>query len=147
MKKLIFVLALLVSFTFVNAQNATYTGADNQTYLNVSTDHTLTNTTAKWFEFVMPNDWPCAQVLVVNIDSTGGNHTNVAMAVYGRNSSLESWTAIGSAINWKGTTSDTTITFANTTENRYRRYKVLFTGTGTGTSKVDNMELKLYRPD
>jgi len=72
----------------------------------------------------------------------------MAVALTGRKSDQTStWTAIGSTINWKGTTSDTTIILSNTTENGYRQFKLTFTGTGTGTTTIANTEFKLWLAD
>ena len=73
-----------------------------------------------------------------------GNHTNVAVALYGAKFATSAYSAIGSAVNWKGTTGDTTIVISNATANRYRYYKIVVTGTGTGVTKIDSQELKLY---
>jgi len=55
------------------------------------------------------------------------------------------WTIIGSAVNWKGTTADTTILISNATANRYSLYKTVVTGTGAAsTTKIDVMGLKLH---
>ena len=146
MKKLIFLIVLLAGFSMIApAQMLTTQLAKDQTYVNIPTNYTLTNTTAAYWQVNAQVDWMTAQDVIVHLDSLTGDHTNVALAIYGRKSAQTStWTAIGSAINWKGTTSDTTIIFSNTTENGYRQYKVLFTGTGTGTTRIDNMELKLW---
>lgn len=149
MKKIIFLVVLLIGMIgATQAQMLTTYGKDGQTFFKVTTDYTLTNTTPKYWQVGTQVDWPCAQTVTVHLDSLAGDHTNVALAVYGRASALTStWTAIGSPINWKGKTADTTIIFANTTENRYREYKILFTGTGTGTTTIADMELKLHYPD
>jgi hypothetical protein len=145
MKKIIaiFVIALM-AFT-APAQMLTTQLDKGVTYVNVGTDYTLTNTTAAYWQVNAQSDYMTAQDVIVHLDSASGNHTNVALAIYGRKSAQTStWTAIGSPINWKGTTIDTTIIFSNTTENGYRQYKILFTGTGTGTTTIANMELKLW---
>lgn len=146
MRALIMFLALMFTVVISNAQTATLSpNTTGGTYIDYTTDNTLTNTTAKWFQFNFEPDQYVAQNYLVNLDSASGNHTNVAIAVYGRINDLQTWTAIGSTINWKGTTSDTTIVFASTTEAAYRQFKVLFTGTGTGTTTIDRQSFKIWK--
>lgn len=149
MKKLIFVLALMFTFVISNAQVATVSPAiSGGTIVDYPTSITLTNTTAKYMIFAFDPAWENAQSYIVQLDSASGDHTNVAIAVYGRVNSLDTWTAIGSAINWKGkaasTGMDTTIKFTNSTEYAYRQFKVLFTGTGTGTTTIANQTFKIW---
>lgn len=146
MRTLFIFIALMFTFAISNAQTATLTPSVNDgTYINYTTDNVLTNTTAKWFQFNFTPDQYVASNLIVHLDSTSGNHTNVAIAVYGRINDLQAWTAIGSAINWAGTTADTTIVFASTTEAAYRQFKVLYTGTGTGTTTIDRQVFKIWK--
>ncbi len=145
MKKLIFVLTFIFAIVTVQAQFKTTTLHSGITYAEYGVDITLTNAVAQWWKVKAPQDWYTAQTVTVQLDSAGGNHTNVAVALYGRVSAQTStWTAIGSAINWKGTTADTTIIYTNATENLYREFKILYTGTGTGVTTIDNQEFKQY---
>jgi len=151
MKNFILFIMLLVGMT-LTAQTVTHptmAGSaqnPNATSQLVSTDYTLTNTTVRNFIFTAPQLKPCTQDFVIKLDSLSGNHTNVAVALYGQKSTIKGdWTIIGSAINWKGTTADTVIVISNATANRYSLYKATLTGTGTGTSKVDTQALKLYQ--
>jgi hypothetical protein len=145
MKKIIFVLLSMFAFVAISeAQMLTTYLEKGKSFAKVTTDYTLTNTTARYWQIEAQPEWYNAQTVVVHLDSLAGNHTNVAVALYGRASGLLGWTAIGSAVNWIGTTSDTTITITNATENLYRQYKLLFTGTGTGTTTIADMEFKFY---
>lgn len=143
MKKLI--VLLLMAFSFA-AMSQTYNAAldAGTTYKLVSTDYTVTNTTPVNVIWQAGADFKACQDYLIQLDSVSGNHTNVAVALYGAKFSTGAYSAIGSAINWKGSTGDTTIIISNTTANRYRYYKVIVTGTGTGVTKVDSQELKLY---
>lgn len=146
MKKIMLFIVLMFAFAISNAQTATLSPVKSGgTYIDYTTDNVLSNTTAKWFQFNFEPDAYVACNLLVNLDSLAGNHTNVAVAVYGRINDLQTWTAIGSAINWVGTTSDTTIVFASTTEAAYRQFKVLYTGTGTGTTTIDRQSFKVWK--
>ena len=149
---ILFVVAAMFACNPAGAQTVSIgTLNPDNTYYEITTDYTLTNTTARNFTVTWPQHTMCAQDFIVNLDSASGNHTNVAVALYGRKSDqTATWTQIGSTVNWNGNLNggagvDTTIIISNTTENGYREYKWTFTGTGTGTSTISNMELKLYR--
>ena len=150
MKNVILFIMLMVGFV-VTAQTVTLPtmGAANNnpaaTNQVVLTDYVLTNTTVRNFVWTAPQPKPTTQDIVIDLDSLAGNHTNVAVAVYGQKSNIKGdWTQIGSTINWKGTTADTTIIISNATANRYSWYKTTLTGTGTGTTTIANQVLKLY---
>lgn len=144
MKKFLIILVLAVVAMAANAQtyNIAFSG---KTYAVQNTDYTVTNTTAVNLIWFAANDFPTTQDYLIQLDSVSGNHTNVAVALYGAKFASGSYSSIGSAVNWKGTTADTTIIISNATANRYRYYKVVVTGTGTGVSKVDSQEFKLYQ--
>jgi len=148
MKKLVIfsiIFAGFLLFSETQAQITTLYMRDGQTYSQYTTDVTLTNTTAQYFKIVSTQDWYTTQTVVLQLDSASGDHTNVAVQLQGRLSSqFSSWTNIGSAVNWAGTTSDTTLAISNTTENAYREFKILLTGTGTGTTTIDNFEFKQH---
>ena len=138
-------IALMFTVVISNAQTATLTpDVTKGTAIDYKTNNVLSSTTAKWFQFNFEPDYYNAQTFVINLDSTSGNHTNVAVAVYGRVCDEQDWTAIGSTINWKGTTKDTTILFTNATEVAYRQFKILYTGTGTGTTTIDRQFVKIW---
>ena len=144
MKRYILLIALMLTVVISNAQITTANLTKGVSYWEYSTDVTLTNTTAKYFIINTQPEWYTAQAYTVNLDSTSGDHTNVAVVLAGQVSDQEStWTTI-STTNWTGITSDTTMTVLNATENHYRRFKITFTGTGTGTTKIDNFEFKYY---
>lgn len=126
------------------AQMKTTTLRSGVTVAEVSTDYTLTNTTSQYWYIEAGQNWYTAQELVIDLDSASGNHTNVAIQLQGRLSENDSWSNIGSAINWLGESGDTTIVYSNTTENKYRQFKVLYTPTGTGTSTIENQVFKQY---
>ena len=145
-------MSLMFSFMLIsNAQTtiATLSADKGSSYIQYSTDVTLTNTTAKATYFYFQPDTYTATNFIVQLDSATGNHTNVAVVLYGRISDQQAtWTAIGSAINWGGKNAsagcDTTILFANTTETAYRQFKLLFTGTGTGTTTICYQAMKIW---
>jgi hypothetical protein len=145
---LLLVCALFVS-VFASAQFATSGVTKGSTYVSItsptSAPYIITNTTAKYWLVNAGQDFASMQDFAVQLDSVSGNHTNVAVALYGQKSELKAdWTQIGSTVNWKGTTADTIILFTNATANRYRNFKVTYTGTGTGVTKITKQEFKLW---
>lgn len=144
MKKFLIFITMSLMFFGASAQMKTSVIPNGSTYVSVTTDYTLTDAVAQYWQINYQPEWYNAQSIVVNLDSLTGNHTNVAVAVYGRMSDQQGWTQIGSTINWKGTTADTVILFTNSTEAAYRQVKVLYTGTGTGTTKIDWQEFKFW---
>jgi hypothetical protein len=143
MKKFLLLIALFSLAIFSQAQTASIELAGN-TYAAITTDYTLTNTTAQYFEFHAAKEKAATQDVLVRLDSLSGDHTNVSVALYGKKFSDSPYVAIGSAVNWKGTTADTTIVISNTSANRYTYYKLVYTGTGTGTTKINTQRLKIY---
>ena len=145
MKKIALLLAFIVGFVMVSeAQLLTTNLIKGQSYAKVATDYTLTNAVAGYWQVNTQPEWYNAQDVMVHLDSASGNHTNVAVQLQGRIDALDAWANIGSAVNWKGTTADTTIQYTNTTEGAYRQFKLLFTGTGTGTTTIADMSFKLW---
>ena len=145
MKKFIGILATILMFATVSfAQLETVKLNANETYYEITTDNTITNSTAGYYLFNAPKNQYTAQTLVIQLDSTSGDHTNVAVQLQGRVSDNAAWANIGSAVNWTGASADTTIVYTNTAENGYRSYKLLFTGTGTGVTTIDNVEFKQW---
>lgn len=135
----------LISFLGVSAQMATKSIGLGVSEVRDNTNYTLTNEVAQYW-FVKANQKvPTTQDFIVKLDSLSGDHTNVAVQLMGQKSPDKGdWTNIGSAVNWKGTTADTTIVISNATATRYRNYKVVYTGTGTGKTTIDIQELKLW---
>jgi len=146
MKKLIFILAIMfIGIGIATAQTDTYNIASKNTYRIINTDYTLTNTVATWFLWKAERNFTATQDFQVNLDSLSGDHTNVAVSLYGRKFSTDSWTQIGSTVDWLGATGgDTTITISNTSINRYREYKFNLLGTGTGTTTIDWQQFKIW---
>ena len=111
MKKLILFLTLVIGFAFAQAQTVSHAPMGvGFTVQTITTDYTLSNTTVRNFIFNAAQSKPTTQDFVIDLDSLAGNHTNVAVEVYGQKSTIKGdWTQIGSTVNWKGTTADTTI--------------------------------------
>lgn len=129
------------------AQSYTINGAPGQTYFKSLSDVTITNTTPVWLQVNASIDYPTTQHIIIDCDSVSGNHTEIALLLYGRNFENQAWTAISSTIVNPGVNSNIDNTLTNTTETRWIQFKVLLTGTGTGVSKIDSFEMKLYSPD
>jgi len=143
MKKFILFIVALFTVFVAQAQLATVQLQLPQTYVAIETDYTVTNTTAGYMLFKAEKHQPATQDYVCHLDSTSGDHTNVAVVLSARKFPETSFTTI-STVNWKGTTSDTTIVISNATANRYRDYKVTLTGTGTGVTTLAWQRFKLY---
>jgi len=143
MKKILLISFMLLGALAINAQSVTLS-LGSGTYGKVSTDWNATDATAVYAQINGEQVFAATQDVAIHLDSVSGNHTNVAVALLGRKFDWQTWSAIGSAVNWKGTTPDTSIVISNATANRYRQYKVSVTGTGTGVSKVDWLEFKVY---
>lgn len=145
MKKFIIFLTLIMLGMAVYSQTATFpmkTIAEKIYY----TDYTLTNTVADTFIFYAPRNYPATQAYSAHVDSTSGNHTNIAIALYGSLLGV-TYTQIGSTLNYVtgfSPTRDTTFTIANTTANRYNYYKVIYTGTGTGVATIDWQRMQIW---
>lgn len=138
------IIALMFTYVISNAQMLTTNLGDDQTYVKVTTDYVLSNNVAKYWQINTNPKYYNAQTFVVNLDSTSGNHTNIAVVFAGRVSDIDpTWTTI-STTNWRCTTADTTFVVTTATETLYRQFKLTFTGTGTGTSTIDAMVFKQY---
>jgi len=148
MKKLFLIFALMFTFTVISiAQNVTLYGQDGQEYFKYTTDVTVTDATPVWYLIKTTTDWPTTQHIIVDFDSVSGNHTAMALLLYGRNFDDGAWTAISSTIVDGGVNSAIDITLTNTTETRWRQFKLLLTGTGTGVSTIDKVEFLMLKPD
>ena len=151
MKKLILFIIAVFTVVFVEAQVATAKILIPNTYATITSPtatasiYKITSTTAGYVLFQAPMNNGSKQDYVIKLDSVSGNHTNVAVEIYGQKSALKGdWTKIGSTVNWKGTTKDTVMVISNATFNYYQNFKYQFTGTGTGVTKLTSSGLKLW---
>jgi len=89
-------------------------------------------------------DFPATQDFFIELDSVSGTPT-VSIQLKGKKFSDAAYANIGSAIEWTGTSGDTTIMISNATENRYRFYQVVCTADATTQkSLVTAAEFKIY---
>lgn len=152
MKKVFFIFVMLLSLVTLSAQIATKSILTPNTFGSIVSPtataaiYKISGTVAGYEVFYAPMNSGSKQDLTVKLDSVSGNHTNVAVSLYGQKSALKGdWAQIGSTINWKGTTKDTTITVSNATYNYYQNFKILFTGTGSpAVTKITTTNLKLW---
>ena len=151
MKKFIFMLLALVVCLAASAQIASTDITVPNTFGKIisptasASIYKITNTTVGYLLFKAPMNNGSKQDFTIKLDSISGDHTNVAVAIYGQKSALKGdWTQIGTTINWKGTTADTTFVVSNATYNYYQNFKYQFTGTGTGVTKLTSNYLKLW---
>jgi len=145
MKKLFFILALAFLGFAATGQTATFNMSRKATTKPVNTNYTLTDAATVWFQWNASKAVPTTQDFQCNIDSVSGDHTNIAITLYGRKFDDDSWTQIGSTVNSTHTATHTvTSIISNTILNRYRQYKSEFVLTGTGVSTLDFQILKLW---
>ena len=149
MKKLFLIIIVLFAFVFVSeAQIATLTLRDNSTYVEYSIDVTLTNAVAQYFIINAPKAQYTAQTVTYTLDSLAGDHTAMTVVLAGRASDQTTvWTTLDTSVwtmdnEWAST--DTVIIVEINTENHYREFKLTFTGAGTGTSTLGNVEFKQF---
>lgn len=147
MKKIVMLLALLAFGMLVSAQSYTLYGKTGQTYFKSTTDVTITNTTAVWVQINIDVDFPVGVKCVPVCDSVSGNHTAIALAVYGRAFEGGAWVDLSGTSTGQGVDHTIAMDYYQYTEVRYRQFKILLTGTGTGVSKLDQLEFKVYSPD
>jgi hypothetical protein len=144
MKKFFLIIIAAFIVLAVNSQTITMSTGSG-TYAFRATGFVISAATAQWTQINGYVDWASSLDFQCRLDSTSGNHTNVAVALYGRKFSSDAWTQIGSTVNWKGTTADTTITISTTSVSRWREYKALYTGTGAAsTTTISNQYFKLW---
>lgn len=151
MKKIIFLIVMLFSFVAMEAQVVTSVITYPATAISVTSPtatadiYKITNTTVGYWLVKAPMTWISTQDIAIQLDSVSGNHTNVAVALYGQKFALKGdWTQIGSTINWKGTTKDTVIVLSNASATRWQNFKVQYTGTGIGVTKLTYQQFKLW---
>lgn len=125
-------------------------GANAQTWWKAPASYNITNTVGVTKNVAFPLDQPSTQTLAIHLDSVSGNHTNVAVSLYGvKTVQFGDSTIIGSVVNWKGTLvsggADTTIYIANASANRYIGFKIVIKGTGTGVTRAYWTELKAFK--
>lgn len=144
MKKFILLIMALVVTVAAMSQLATRVIPQNGSYADIPTAYNITNTTAGYF---LINTFQVRSLTtrdyIVQLDSVSGTHTNVAVVLAGRKFPNSAWATLAT-VNWKGTTKDTTILINDTVVAGYREYKVTYTGTGTGVTRVKNQEFKLW---
>jgi hypothetical protein len=138
MKKIILIFTLaLVAFAAYSTPTASLTMKTTMS-LNVATDYTLTSTTADTILIYAPKNYWTTQSYAIELDSTSGNHTSVATSLYGRISTSDSWTQIGSTITWVGSDADTSFSITSTAPNNYKYFMIRIVGVGTGVTTISN---------
>lgn len=142
MKKLLLLVTLFVAIG-VTLKAQTVKMDLGATYAEYNLPVTATNTATATVYFNAAIHQPATQDLRVKLTKGTGALSNVVITLSGSKFG-DTWSTIGSAVNWKLSTADTIVTISNATLNRYRKYKVTYTGTGTGTAIINPQYLKLY---
>jgi len=118
-----------------------------QSYYADATDVDLVNTgdTVFYYTFTLNKTQEQLYDYQVNIDSVSGT-PNYKVQLYGRLFESDSWSAIGSAVEWLGTGADTTIIISeHSTAVFYRQLQARITGqAGTGAATVDQQDFKVW---
>jgi hypothetical protein len=144
MKKTIMLLTFVFAVAMTNyGQDKTATINLGGTYQEASfndADTITENRTLYTVQFNAAQNYPTTQDFLIAMDSIDAPE----MAVQLQGSKFgDSYSSIGSAVNWVGTTGDTTIVISNATANRYRIYRAVVTRTA-GEAKVTVAALKLF---
>ena len=116
----------------------------SQTLMTVDQDYTLTNTVVSWFKFTAKKDEKTLQDFQCTLSKGTGSQTRVDVVLYGQKFATSDWVSIGSG-EWRHNVNDSIVLIENTVYNGYRFYKAEFTGTGTGTSTIDQMIFKQWK--
>ena len=142
MKKYILIVMIAI-VAVITTEAQTVKMPAGATYAEYNLPVTATNTVTATTYFNAAVHQPATQDLRVKLTKGTGSLTKVTVTLAGTKFG-DTWTTIGSVVNWKLTTADTIITISNATANRFRDYKVTYTGTGTGTATVNPQKIKLY---
>ena len=127
------------------SQAYTLYGQKDQTYWKSTTDVNIDTTKAKYIIIDASHiTYPTTRHFYAEIDSVVGNHTAVAVTLHGRNFDGEGWTSLPIIATNLGVDSKIPVHFHDTIASPYRKFKITFTGTGNGRSKLDVMEFKLF---
>jgi len=149
MRKLVIILGILIGFVCtLDAQSYTLYNRGEQTYYTSTEDVTITDEVAVELWIKSNTKWPTTQHILIDCDSVSGNHTAMVMTLFGRNFDDAAWVSLASSANVdQGVDSKIDITSTSTTETRWTQFKIVLTGTGTGVSKVNKLDFKLFYPD
>jgi hypothetical protein len=142
MKKILIILAFIALTAMVRAQTATI---DLGTYTQKSyaVAQTLTNTTAKWFQFNAAKEVPISLNYSCLLTKGTGSHTETTVQLYGKCFVGDAWTLIDTGLSGTITTTYN-LEIKVTNHLQYRYFKVLFTGTGIGTTVITNQNFKVW---
>jgi hypothetical protein len=145
MKKLILSLIVLIALVgTTNAQDKTLqikTG--NSITGRVTFDDADTIAAGKTSYILLveaPQQHPCTQDLMISLDSISTPTASLQLAGSKFGST---YTSIGSAVPYSGSTADTTFIISNATENRYRYYRLTVTRSA-GKAAITDFKFKLY---
>lgn len=103
-------------------------------------DTITANQTEYVIEIFAAQHYPTTQDCLIKIDSV--DVPNMSIQISGSKFG-ESFSNIGSAVTWAGTSADTTIVISNDTKNRYRIYRATVTR-NSGEAKITDTKFKLF---
>lgn len=139
---IVLILAILPGYT----QDKTGSISKENSYIDIAfnASDTINESETYWVKVSSPQNYSSMQDVFVSIDSASGA-PNVYIALYGRLTSSNSWTAIGDSVRWYGTTADTSFIMSFTAPNRYREYKLSFRSSATNQqSLVTDVQFKQW---
>jgi hypothetical protein len=142
MKKILIILAFIALTAVVRAQTATI-DMGNYSLRTYAIAQTLTNTTGKWFQFNAPKDVPISINYSCLLTKGTGSHTETTVQLYGKCFTGDDWTLIDTGLSGTITTT-ATVSLKETNHLQYRYFKVLLTGTGTGTTVITSQNFKIW---
>lgn len=145
MKKILLFIMIIALGIGLQAQDKTAKFKRTFTYTSLSFDAADTINASETYDIQIETNkaYPLTQSMRIKLDSISGTPT-CSVALYGKEFSADTWTIIGSAVSWTGTTADTTIHILNTTANRYRYYRTLVTANATEqTVQAEEWEFKV----
>ena len=129
------------------AQDKSVTLSDTKTFnaFNMTSADTVTNNDQLYyFEVTANSHYKQTQDWLLTLHKVSGN-PRIAVLLQGKKFVTSTYTNIGSAVTWYGSTTDTTIVISNATANRYRYYKLGLDATNTAQkSTITKCEFKAW---
>jgi len=102
---------------------------------------TVSGTSSATYALEINKQHPTTQDVLLTLDSIDAPAVSVQLK--GKKFSENDYSNIGSAVEWAGTSADTTITISNATANRYRYIGLTVTAT-SGKAQLIKLKEKVY---
>ncbi len=143
MKRLILIITVLFMSAVAMAQGGTAgLNVENTFYQwTLSDADTVSGTSAATYALEINKQHPTTQDVLLTLDSIDA--PAVSIQLKGKKFAENDYSNIGSAVEWAGTSEDTTITISNATANRYRYIGLTVTAT-SGKAQLTKLKEKIY---